>query len=165
MDSLTSTMNPNTLPTENPLPHLILDLSLPAMLTSSKPSDSCGSILLPSIQSNLLRLRVSLLICDPSPPSLGMWTAIAWQREQLLAARQRMDKCNHARHNAGMIPVTQTTSQILDTAIDAMVPWSTAMDTTLLTWSQYQHPSHLYLSDLLMQCCAGRVTVLKVTDS
>ena len=47
-----------------------------------------------------------------------------------------------------MIPVTQTTSQILDTAIDVMVPWSTAMDTNPLIQSRYQHLSHPYLSDL-----------------
>ena len=59
-----------------------------------------------------------------------------------------MDERNWARCNARMIPVTQTMSQILNTAINAMVPWSTAMDTTLPTQYQYQHPSHLYLSDL-----------------
>ena len=58
-----------------------------------------------------------------------------------------MDERNRARRAAGMIPVTQTTSQILDTAIDAMVPWSTAMDTTPPTRSRYQHLSHPYLSD------------------
>ena len=60
-----------------------------------------------------------------------------------------MDERNRARRAAGMIPVTQTTSQILDTAINAMVPWSTAMDTTPPIRSRYQHPSHPYLSDLL----------------
>ena len=59
-----------------------------------------------------------------------------------------MDKCNRARRAAGMIPVTQTTSQILDTAIDAMAPWSTVTDTTPPIRSRYQHPSHPYLSDL-----------------
>ena len=59
-----------------------------------------------------------------------------------------MDEHNRARHAAGMIPVTQTTSQILNTVIDVMVPWSTAMDTTPPIRSRYQHPSHPYLSDL-----------------
>ena len=59
-----------------------------------------------------------------------------------------MDKWNRAWRAAGMIPVTQTTSQILDTAIDAMVPWSTATDTTPPIRSRYQHPLHPYLSDL-----------------
>ena len=59
----------------------------------------------------------------------------------------RMDERNRAQCAAGMIPVTQTTSQILDTAIDAMVPWSTAMDTNPPIQSWYQHPSHPYLSD------------------
>ena len=59
-----------------------------------------------------------------------------------------MDERNRARRAAGMTPVTQTMSQILDTAIDAMAPWSTAMDTTPPIRSRYQHPSHPYLSDL-----------------
>ena len=139
------------LTTEGPPPTLILDLSPLETLTSPTPSGSCGSALCPSIQSNLPKPRASLLIRDPSLPSLGMRTAIAWRQEQLRAARLRMDERNRARRATGMIPVTQTTSQILDTAIDAMVPWSTAMDTNPLIRSRYQHPSHPYLSDLPMQ--------------
>ena len=148
MDAPTSTMNPRTQPRESPLPPLTLDLSLPVMPTSSTPSNCCGLALRPSIQSNLPKLRVSLLIRDPSLPSLGMRTTIMWRQEQLLAARLRMDEHNRTRRAARMIPVTQTTSQILDTAIDVMVPWSTATDTTPLIQSQYQHLSHPYLSDL-----------------
>ena len=127
---------------------LALDLSLPETSTSPTPSDSCGSALRPSIQSNLPKPQVSLLFRDPSLPSLGMRTAIAWRQEQLLAARLRMDERNRARRAAGMIPVTRTTSQILDTALGATAPWSTAMDTTPPIQSRYQHPSHPYLSDL-----------------
>ena len=138
----------HTAPRESPPLALTLDLSLPETSTSLTPSDCCESALRPSIQSNLPKPRASLLIRDPSLPSLGMRTAIAWRREQLQAARLRMDERNRARRAAGMIPVTQTTSQILDTAIDAMVPWSTAMDTTPPIRSRYQHQSHPYLSDL-----------------
>ena len=144
MDALTS----QTSPTTGPPPALVLDLSLPETSTLPTPSDCCGSALRPSIQSNLPKPRASLLIRDPSLPSLGMRTAIAWRQEQLQAARLRMDERNRARRAAGMIPVTQTTSQILDTAIDAMVPWSTATDTTPPIRSRYQHLSHPYLSDL-----------------
>ena len=144
MNALTSHMSTP----ENPPPTLVLDLSLLETSTSPTPSGCCESVLHPSIQSNLPRPRASLLIREPSLPSLGMRTAIAWRQEQLLAARRRMDERNRARRAAGMIPVTQTTSQILDTAIDAMVPWSTAMDTTPPIRSRYQHPSHPYLSDL-----------------
>ena len=144
MDTLISPTNT----TGNLLPPLILDLSLLATSTSSTPSDCCKSALRPSIQLNLPKPRASLLIRDPSHPSLGMRTAIAWRQEQLLAARLRMDERNHARHTAGMIPVTQTTSQILDTALGATAPWSIAMDTTPLIQSWYQHPSHPYLSNL-----------------
>src|ERR1700744_4228857 len=133
--------------TGNTLAPLVLDLSRPETSTSPTPSDSCGSALRPSNQSNLPRPQVSLLFREPSLPSLGMRTAIAWRQEQLRAARLRMDERNRARRAAGMIPVTRTTSQILDTAIDAMVPWSTATDTTPPIQSRYQHLSHPYLSD------------------
>ena len=59
-----------------------------------------------------------------------MQTAIAWQREQLLTAQQCMDEQNQARHAAGMIPVTQTTSQMIDIVLDVTDPWSTATDMT-----------------------------------
>ena len=144
MNALTS----HTSMRENPPLALTLDLSLPGTSTSPTPSGCCKSVLRPSIQSNLQKPRVSLLICDPSLPSLGMRTAIAWRQEQLQAAWLRMDERNRARHAAGMIPVTQTTSQILDAAIGAMAPWSTATDTTPPIRSRYQHLSHPYLSDL-----------------
>ena len=62
---------------------LMLDLSLPATLTSQMPSDCYELVLHPSIQLNLQKPRASLLICDPSLPSLGMRTTIAWRQEQL----------------------------------------------------------------------------------
>ena len=127
---------------------LVLDLSPPGTSTSSTPSDSCESALRPSTQSNLPKPQVSLLFREPSLPSLGMRTAIAWRQEQLLAARMRMDERNRARRAAGMIPVTRTTSQILDTALSATAPWSIATDTTPPIRSRYQHLSHPYLSDL-----------------
>src|SRR6202012_2142455 len=117
-------MNALTSPTptmESPLPPLILNLSLPETSTSLTPSACCESVLHPSIQLNLPKPQASLLIRDPSLPSLGMRTAIAWRQEQLRAARLRMAERNHARRDTGMIPVTQTTSQILDTVIDPMV--------------------------------------------
>src|SRR6202012_6137748 len=109
---------------------LVLDLSLPETSTSPTPFDSCGSALRPSIQSNLPKPQVSLLFRDPSLPSLGMRTAIAWRQEQLLAARLRMDERNRAQRAAGMIPVTQTTSRILDTALGPDAPGSLVTDTT-----------------------------------
>ena len=127
---------------------LVLDLSPRETSTSPTPSDSCGSALRPSIQSNLPKPQVSLLFREPSLPSLGMRTAIAWRQEQLQAARLRMDERNRARRAAGMIPVTRTMSQILDTALDVTAPWSIATDTTPPIQSRYQHLSHPYLSDL-----------------
>ena len=67
------------------LPHLVLNLDLPVMQKLSKPSDCYDLVLHPSIQLNLPKPQASLLIRDPSLPSLGMQTVVAWQREQLLA--------------------------------------------------------------------------------
>ena len=161
MNALTSP----TLTTESPLPVLTLDLSLPETSTLPTPSDCCGSVLCPSIQSNLPKPRASLLIRDPSLPSLGMRTAIAWRQEQLRAARLRMDERNRARRAAGMIPVTQTMSQILDTAIDAMVPWNTATDTTPPIRSRYQHPSHPYLSNCYDKDLYDRFLFIRCTNT
>ena len=148
MADLTSPPTRNTQPAESPsLPHLVLDLDLQVTPRLPKPSDCCDWALCPSTQSNLLKLRASLLICDPSLPSQGIQTTIAWWREQLLAAWQRLDERNRMRHTTGMIPITQTMSQIIDTVLDATVPWSIAMDTTPQIRSQYQHHSHPYLSD------------------
>ena len=148
MDAPTYLPTHNTQHSESPsLPHLVLDLDLLATLKLPRPSDCYKLALRPSTQLNLPKLRVSLLIRDPSLPSLGMQTAITWCREQLLAARQQMDERNQARCTAGMIPITQTMSQIIDTALDAMGPWSIAMDMTPPIRSQYQHRSHPYLSD------------------
>ena len=46
-----------------------------------------------------------------------------------------------------MIPVTQTTSWMIDTVTDATDPWSTVTDTTPPIHSRYLHHSHPYLSD------------------
>ena len=51
------------------------------------------------------------------------------------------------RWAAGMTPITQTTSQMIDTVLDAMDPWSTVMDMTPPIQSRYLHHSHPYLSD------------------
>ena len=58
-----NTLIKHTQPRECPsLPHLVLDLDPPAMWKSSRPSDCCRSALCPSIQSNLLKPQVSLLV-------------------------------------------------------------------------------------------------------
>ena len=131
------------------LPHLVLDLDPPVTLKLPRPSNFCKSVLCPSTQSNLPKLRASLIICNPSLPSLGMQTAIMWWREQLLTARQCMDKWNCARHAARMIPITWTMSQMIDTVLNATDLWSTAMDMTPPIQSRYQHHLHPYLSDPL----------------
>src|SRR6202012_2974970 len=133
--------------TGSTLTPLVLDLSLPEISTSPTPSHSCGSVLRPSIQSNLPKPQVSLLFREPSLPSLGMRTALAWRQEQLLAARLRMDERNRARRAAGMIPFPRPTGQVLDTALDVSAPGSIATDTNPPSRFRYQHLSHPYLSD------------------
>ena len=136
MDDPTFPLTNITQPKENlSLPHLVLDLGPLEMQKLSKQSDCCKLALHPSTQSNLPRPQASLLICDPSLPLLGMQTAIVWWREQLLTTQQHMDERNCVRCAAGMIPITQTMSRMIDTALNAMGPWSIAMDTTPLILS------------------------------
>ena len=77
-----------------------------------------------------------------------MRTALAWQREQLLLARIRLDERNKARVAQGMIPISRTTSQTLDRALEDVDQWSIATDTTPPHLRRYQHREHPYLSDL-----------------
>ena len=77
-----------------------------------------------------------------------MRTALAWQREQLLLARLRLDERNKARVAQGMIPIGQTTSRTLDRALEDVDQWSIATDTTPPNLRRYQHREHPYLSDL-----------------
>ena len=136
------------------LPPLKLDCSLrvppvSAMRPKSPlPSAKCPSALLPSQQANLTSPKVLLLFRSPSTQSLGMRTALAWQREQLLLARIRLDKRNKACLAQGMIPISWTTSQILDHALEDVDQWSIATDTTPPNLRRYQHREHPYLSDL-----------------
>ena len=138
MDAPTSLPNPTIQPVEShSLPPLVLDLDCLATLKSPKPYDYFESALRPSTQSNLPKPRASLLIRNPSLPSLGMQTAIMWQREQLLATRRWMDERNCARCAARMTPVTQTMSQTIDTALDAMAPLLRYCRNVRPTWVKF----------------------------
>ena len=96
---------------------------------SPLPLPRCPSALLPSQQLNLTNPRVSLVFPSPEPTSLGMQTALLWRREQLCTEQIRLARQNKERLEAGMIPISQTTSRILDRALEDVDQWSTAMDT------------------------------------
>ena len=119
---------------------LLLDLSLPANLTSPIPTPSSpprsltlsgGSscILQPSSAAN--RPKLSLKFPSPMPESLGMRMAREWHREQLLQARLRMEQRNALRLKRGQIPTTLTSSLICDHAREDAGLGTTAMDTPL----------------------------------
>lgn len=130
------------------LPCLVLNMDPLPLLKLLPPSDSCLSALHLSLQLNLLKPWRMLMFREPSLPSIGMCTAVKWQCEQLLVARQCLDARNQAQCKAGMIPITQTMSQILDNALEDVDQWNIAMDTTPPILSWYLHHSHPYLSNL-----------------
>ena len=115
---------------------------------SPQPSLECHSALLPSQQPNLTSPKVSLLFQSPTPSSLGMQTALIWRREQLCAERIRLARRNQERVKQGMIPISQTTSRILDRALEDVDHWSTATDTVPPHLRRYPHRDHLYLTPL-----------------
>ena len=119
---------------------LLLDLSLPANLTSPTqtpsnpqrlltPSGGLSCILQPSSAAN--RPKQYLKFPSPMPESLGMRTAREWHREQLLQARLRMEQRNALRLKRGQIPTTLTTSLTCDHAREDAGLNTTAMDTLL----------------------------------
>jgi hypothetical protein len=101
---------------------LVLDLTLPLtspMLSTTCPStpllDSCLTVLLSK------QKKLSMLFHSPMKQSLGMCTASAWHREQILEARRKLDLRNHNQLSKGMIPIqspltTMTTSASVPSA-------------------------------------------------
>ena len=130
---------------------LLLDLSLPASLTSptQTPSSPPRSLTLsgglsctlqPSSAANLPRR--CLRFPSPIPESLGMRTAREWHREQLLQARLRMEQRNALRLKRGQIPTTLTTSLICDHAREDADHGIIATDTPL--HRDPDNPQHPY---------------------
>ena len=120
----------------------------PTLLKSPQLSLECQSALLPSQQPNLTNPRVSLLFQSPTPNSLGMQTALLWRRKQLCTERIRLAHCNKECVEQGMIPISQTTSRILNCALKDVDQWSTATDTTPPHLCRYLHHDHPYLTPL-----------------
>ena len=77
-----------------------------------------------------------------------MQTALLWRREQLCAKRIRLARCNKERVEQGMIPISQTTSRILDRALEDVDHLNTAMDTIPPHLRRYPHRDHPYLTPL-----------------
>ena len=103
------------------------DLSNPPR--SLMPSGGLSCTLQPSSAEN--RPRLSLRFPSPMPESLGMRTARAWHREQLLQARLRMERRNALQVKRGQIPTTLTSSLICNHAREDAGLDTIAMDTPL----------------------------------
>ena len=114
-------------------------------LRSTKPSDSCHSVLRLSLAVNLptTTMPASILFRSPIPESLGMRTAREWHREQLLQSCLWWQERRQQRIKEGLTPTTLTTSRICDLAQEDADLLNTATD--IPPRHQHQHP---YLSDL-----------------
>ena len=77
-----------------------------------------------------------------------MQTALLWRREQLCAKRIRLARRKKECIEQGMILISQTTSWILDCALEDVDHWSTATDTIPPHLRRYPHRDHPYLTPL-----------------
>ena len=120
---------------------------LPLSPRSTKPSNSCHSVLRLSLVENLPRPKTdasaSIVFRSPIPDSMGMRTAREWHREQLLQYRLRWEERCRQRIKEGLTPTTLTTSRICDLAQEDVALLNTATD--IPPHHRRQHP---YLSDL-----------------
>ena len=112
---------------------------------STKPSESCHSVLRLSLAANLptTAAPASIVFQSPIPDSMGMRTAREWHREQLLQYRLQWEERCRQRIKEGLSPTTLTTSRICDLAHEDAVPLNTATD--IPPRHRRHHP---YLSDL-----------------
>ena len=142
------TSNTNTPLEPSPLPHLLLHITptrnLPNLLKSLKHSDDSLSVLRSSQTQN--HPKVTLRLQSPDTQSLGMRTALAWHREQLLEARLMQDQKNRQRMEDGMRPVRQLTT--CSHALEGADPSSTVMDMTPPRLRRQLRRQHPYQSDL-----------------
>src|SRR6202453_5078053 len=72
--------------------------------------------------------RVVLKFPNPIQESVGMVTARAWRREQLMEARKRWDQINARRIQEGHLPMTNHSHALRDSASSATDLSNTAMD-------------------------------------
>src|ERR1700677_4170486 len=123
-------MQPPTLSPDATLP-LLLNLSKTLPTTPTLPllscSDASASTLQPSQHPNMP--RVVLRFNVPIQDSVGMVTARAWRREQLMEARKRWDHINARRIQEGHLPMTYHSHTLRDSATSATDLLSTATDT------------------------------------
>ena len=114
---------------------------------STKPSNSCHSVLQLSLVENLPHPKTdaptSIVFRSPIPESMGMRMARAWHREQLLQYHLQWEERHRQRIKEGLTPTTLTTSWICDLAQEDVVPLNTATD--IPPRHRHHHP---YLSDL-----------------
>jgi hypothetical protein len=126
---------------------LVLDLTLPptsptlsTKCPSTPPRDSC-QMALPSKPRKL-----SMRFRSPMKQSLGMLTASAWHREQLLEACRKLDLRNRSRLSKGMIPVQSPLTTMTTLASVPSVPANEPTAFAHLTPRIRHH--HPYLSPL-----------------
>ena len=114
---------------------------------SMKPSESCLSVLRLSLVANLPKPKTdvpaSIIFPSPIPASLGMQTARAFHREQLLEYRLRWEERCQQQIKEGLTPTTLTTSWICNHVQGDVVPLNTATDIP-----PHLRRHHPYLSDL-----------------
>src|ERR1700677_565664 len=89
-------------------------------------SDVAASTLQPSQHPNMP--RVVLRFNVPIQDSVGMITARAWRREQLIAARKRWDRINAQRIQEGHLPMTYHSHTLRDSATSVMDPSNIVTD-------------------------------------
>src|ERR1700677_4645592 len=110
---------------------LLLNLSRTPPTTPMPPSlnssDVSASTLQPSQHPNMP--RVVLRFNVPIQDSVGMVTARAWRREQLMAARKRWDHINARRIQEGHLPMPYHSHTLRASATSATDLSNTATDT------------------------------------
>src|ERR1700677_1220696 len=136
-------MQPPTSSHDTTLP-LLLNLSRTPPTTPMPPSlnssDVSASTLQPSQHPNMP--RVVLRFNVPIQDSVGMITARAWRREQLMAARKRWDHINAQRIQEGHLPMTYHSHTLRDSATSATDLLSIATDTPLPNHSSHDPENH-----------------------
>ena len=123
---------------------LLLNLSRTPPTTPTPPSLSCSdasaSTLQPSQHPNMP--KVVLKFTNPIQDSVGMVTARAWRREQLMEARKRWDHINAQRIQEGHLPMTTHSLALRDSATSVTDLLSTATDTPPQNHSSHDHENH-----------------------
>jgi hypothetical protein len=130
---------------------LVLDLTLlptsptPSIIHPSTPPPDSHPTAPPSKPRKL-----SMWFPSPTTQSLGMCTALAWHREQLLEARQKLELRNRNQLRAGLLPVTN--HLMTRTTSTSVLSAPVSKPTVTAHLSPCLHRQHPYLSHLNPHC-------------